>query len=129
MDVPKLRQLASDHERLEDALRTRHIPEEISWLLSLLATVLRPIDRDQIKSPSDIASYLQVSVKAHHIVNSRLGKQDVFHRVTLFLAAITRFLLKAILGTSDWSLGAIVKKREVPIPSLGCMSATRSRSA
>src|SRR6478672_2753583 len=39
MDVPKLRQLASDHERLEDALRTGDIPEEISWLLSLLTTV------------------------------------------------------------------------------------------
>src|SRR5215211_2559173 len=60
MDVPKLRQLASDHERLEDALRTGDIPEEISWLLSLLATVLKPIDRDQVKSPRDIASYLQV---------------------------------------------------------------------
>src|SRR4029079_7228594 len=62
MDIPKLRQLASDHERLEDALRTGDIPEEISWLLSLLATVLQPIDRDQVKSPSDIASYLQVSM-------------------------------------------------------------------
>ena len=62
MDVPKLRQLASDHERLEDALRTGDIPEEISWLLPLLATVLKPIDRDQIKSPSDIASFLQVSM-------------------------------------------------------------------
>src|SRR5262245_27735921 len=58
LDVPKLRQLASDHERLEDALRTGDIPEEISWLLSLLATVLQPIDRDQVKSPADIASYL-----------------------------------------------------------------------
>ena len=60
--VPKLRQLASDHERLEDALRTGDIPEEISWLLSLLGTVLKPIDRDQIKSPSDIASFLQVNM-------------------------------------------------------------------
>src|SRR5258705_1737547 len=60
LDVPKLRQLASDHERLEEALRTGDIPEEISWLLSLLATVLQPIERDQVKSPRDIASYLQV---------------------------------------------------------------------
>ena len=60
IDVPKLRQLASDHERLEDALRTGDIPEEISWLLSLLTTVLAPIDRDQVKSPHDIASHLMV---------------------------------------------------------------------
>jgi hypothetical protein len=45
LDVPKLRQLASDHERLEEALRTGDIPEEISWLLSLLTTVLAPIER------------------------------------------------------------------------------------
>jgi hypothetical protein len=62
MDVPKLRQLASDHGRLEEALRTGDIPEEISWLLSLLATVLKPIGRDQVKSPRDIASFLQVSM-------------------------------------------------------------------
>src|SRR5436190_53907 len=62
MDVPKLRQLASDPARLEDALRTGDIPEEISWLLSLLATVLKPRDRDQVRSPSDIASFLQVSM-------------------------------------------------------------------
>jgi hypothetical protein len=62
VDVPKLRQLASDHARLEDALRTGDIPEEISWLLSLLATVLKPIDREQVRSPSDIASFLQVSM-------------------------------------------------------------------
>jgi DNA repair protein RadC len=60
MDVPKLRQLASDHERLEDALRTGDIPEEISWLLSLLTTVLAPIERDVVRSPHDIASHLMV---------------------------------------------------------------------
>jgi hypothetical protein len=60
MDVPKLCQLASNHGRLEEALRTGDIPEEISWLLSLLTTVLAPIDRDQVRSPADIASYLQV---------------------------------------------------------------------
>lgn len=59
LDVPKLRQLASDHGKLEDALRTGDIPEEISWLLSLLTAVLSPIDRDQVKSPHDVASYLQ----------------------------------------------------------------------
>jgi DNA repair protein RadC len=31
-------------------------------LLSLLATVLKPIDRDQVKSPHDIASYLQLKI-------------------------------------------------------------------
>jgi len=62
LDVPKLRQLASDHERLEEALKTTDIPEEISWLLSLLTTVLAPIERDQIRSPSDVASHLMLKM-------------------------------------------------------------------
>jgi hypothetical protein len=59
----------------------------------------------------------------------RLGKQNVFYCVTLFLAAITRFLLKAIVGAGDWSFSAIVKKRGALFPSLGCTSAKRARSA
>ncbi len=62
MDVPKLRKLASDHERLEDALRTGDIPAEISWLLSLLTTVLAPTDRDQVRSPSDVAVHLMLKI-------------------------------------------------------------------
>ena len=60
LDRDRLRQLASDHERLEDALRTGDIPEEVSLLLDLLQTVLKPSERYQIRSPSDVAAYLQV---------------------------------------------------------------------
>lgn len=40
-----------------------------------------------------------------------VSKQDIFYAVSLFLAAITCFLLIAILGATDWPFGAIVKKR------------------
>src|SRR5918912_605009 len=62
LDTDRLRQLASDRERLEDALRTGDIPEEVSLLLDLLQTVLKPSERYQIRSPSDVASYLQVKM-------------------------------------------------------------------
>jgi hypothetical protein len=62
LDTDRLRQLASDHQRLEDALRTRDIPEEVSLLLDLLQVVLKPRQRYQIRSPGDVASYLQVKL-------------------------------------------------------------------
>ena len=60
VDVPTLRRYASEHEELAEALRTGDIPEELTWILSLLASVLAPIEREKIESPADIASYLQV---------------------------------------------------------------------
>ena len=70
-----------------------------------------------------------VGITQERNATASLGKQDVFHRMTLFLAAITRFLLKAILGAGDWSFGAIVKKRGESFPSLDCTLAKRSWSA
>jgi DNA repair protein RadC len=62
MPVSKLREMAEDRTKLEECLRTGELPEEVSWLLSLLATVLAPIEREQIKSPRDIATYLQIKM-------------------------------------------------------------------
>lgn len=62
IDIPKLRNLASDHERIDEALRTGEMPEELTLVLSLLATMLKPIGRDQVKSPHDIASHLQLKM-------------------------------------------------------------------
>ena len=62
LDTDRLRQLASNREHLEEALRTGDIPEEVSLLLDLLQTVLKPLERYQIRSPSDVASYLQVKM-------------------------------------------------------------------
>jgi DNA repair protein RadC len=60
VDVPKLRRYTSDKEQLTEALKTGEIPEELTWILSMLATVLAPIDRDVVRSPHDIASHLMV---------------------------------------------------------------------
>ena len=76
-----------------------------------------------------VVSAALVGITQERNATASLGKQDVFHRMAFFLAAITRFLLKAILGAADWSFGAVVKKREEMLPSLDCTSANRSRSA
>ena len=41
-----------------------------------------------------------------------IDQEKVFQHVPLFLAAITRFLLIAILGAGDRPFGAVVKKRD-----------------
>ena len=70
-----------------------------------------------------------IGVTQERNATASISKQDVFHCMTLFLAAITRFLLKVILGAGDWSFGAIVKKRGASFPSLERTSAKRTRSA
>jgi proteasome lid subunit RPN8/RPN11 len=60
LDIRKLRQLMADRSPLEDALRTGDIPEDIRQLIQLLAVVVAPVERDQIKSPADIAAYIRL---------------------------------------------------------------------
>jgi DNA repair protein RadC len=60
IDVKKLRQLAQEKQQLEEALRTGDIPEELHWILSMMAIMLKPIEREQVKSPHDIAPHLQL---------------------------------------------------------------------
>src|SRR5438132_4346162 len=40
-----------------------------------------------------------------------IDEQDMFHRVVLFLAAITRFLFSSVLGADDAPFGAVMGKR------------------
>jgi proteasome lid subunit RPN8/RPN11 len=60
LDIRKLRQLIADRGPLEEALRTGDIPEDIHQLIQLLAAVVAPVERDQIKSPADIAAYIRL---------------------------------------------------------------------
>jgi hypothetical protein len=60
LDIRKLRQLMADRGPLEDALRTGDIPDDIRQLIQLLAAVVAPVERDQIKSPADIAAYIRL---------------------------------------------------------------------
>lgn len=43
---------------MEDAIRSGEIPEELSWMLSMVAVMLRPDDREKIRGPHDIAALL-----------------------------------------------------------------------
>ncbi len=60
VDIPTLRRLIAERGDIQEALRTGDIPEEVRQLLSLLETMIAPINRDQVKSPADVAGYLQL---------------------------------------------------------------------
>lgn len=60
IDIPTLRRLIAEKGNIQEALRTGDIPTEVSHLLGLLEVMISPIGRDQIRSPHDVAAYLQV---------------------------------------------------------------------
>ncbi len=64
IDADKLRQLitSGQTENLDATLRSREAPQEVYDLLRLMADLLRPSERTQIKSPSDMAALLMVEM-------------------------------------------------------------------
>lgn len=62
INVRQLRRLASTGENLREALIMPDPPPEVLALLDTLSTILRPISREQITSPADIAALLMVEM-------------------------------------------------------------------
>jgi DNA repair protein RadC len=63
LSLPQLRRLASAGENLKQAfIGSGQVPKEVQALLDTLALILRPSERDQIKSPQDIAALLMVEM-------------------------------------------------------------------
>jgi DNA repair protein RadC len=65
LSLSHLRKLAAhDAESLDAALNTDEPPTEITALLDVLAAMLRPVPREQITGPSDLAGLLLVEMGA-----------------------------------------------------------------
>jgi hypothetical protein len=63
LDLPTLRFLASEGGDIRHAVRSgSDLPPEIATLLDLLATLLRPSPREQVKSPADVAALLMIEM-------------------------------------------------------------------
>lgn len=62
LDTRQLRRLAAAGGELQQALRSDTPPVEVAVLLETLSAVLRPIRREKIDSPFDIASLLMVEM-------------------------------------------------------------------
>jgi DNA repair protein RadC len=64
ISLPQLRQLAASHEDLAQAFigSSEEIPPDILALLEVCKVLLRPVRREQIKSPQDLAALLMVDM-------------------------------------------------------------------
>lgn len=58
IDLPKLRRLAASGADLQDALTIGAVPEDVQALITFVGELLRPVGRDQVKSPADAAGFL-----------------------------------------------------------------------
>jgi DNA repair protein RadC len=62
IDLSQLRRFAAEHHDVYEALRSDKPPKEIRAIAETLSAVLRPVGREQIKSPRDIAALLMVEM-------------------------------------------------------------------
>jgi len=62
IDVKALRWLASEGNDIQQALRVDRPPKEVRAIMETLAAILRPVKREQVKSPADIAALLMVEM-------------------------------------------------------------------
>jgi DNA repair protein RadC len=58
VDLRKLRQLAASGADLQGALSIGEVPEDVQALIAFVAELLRPVQRDQVKSPADAVAFL-----------------------------------------------------------------------
>lgn len=62
IDLAQLRQFAVEHHMLHEALRSDQPPQEVRAIMETLSAVLRPMQREKIRSPRDVAAFLMVEM-------------------------------------------------------------------
>jgi DNA repair protein RadC len=98
IDLAKLRDLAAQSEDLYAALRCDNPPEEVLDLVRLLAAILRPKQRERIRSPADAAALLMIEMG--HLDQEELRtvllntKNHVVGIVTIYRGSIDRSLVR-----------------------------------
>jgi DNA repair protein RadC len=70
LDVPDLRRLVGERGDIYQALRSPDPPVELRAILDILADILHPRPREQIKSPTNVAGLLMVEM-------SRLDQEEL----------------------------------------------------
>lgn len=62
VDLKRLRRVIAEHEDVYSALRSDTPPAEVRKILEVVEAMLTPRQREQIKSPSDVAALLMVQM-------------------------------------------------------------------
>lgn len=98
VDLAKLRDLAAQNSDLYEALRSDNPPEEVPDLVRLLSALLRPRQREKIRSPTDAAAMLMVEMG--HLDQQELWivllniKNHIEGVVTIYRGSIDRSLVR-----------------------------------
>jgi hypothetical protein len=98
VDLAKLRDLAMQNADLYEALRSDNPPEEVLDLMRLLSALLRPRQREKIRSPSDAAGMLMAQMG--HLDQEELWtvllntKNYVVGIVTIYRGSIDQSLVR-----------------------------------
>lgn len=58
VDLRKLRQLAASGADLQESLTVGEVPDDVQAMITFVAELLRPVQRDQVKSPADAVAFL-----------------------------------------------------------------------
>jgi DNA repair protein RadC len=105
IDLNQLRRFASEGHGLHEALRVSHPPTEIRALMTTISAVLRQVEREQIKSPADIATLLMVEMGFLDQEELRTVLLDTRNRVQGIVT-----VYKGSLNTSMIRVGEIYKE-------------------
>jgi len=62
IDLAKLRAFAAEQHELHEALRSDRPPQEVRAIMETMTAVLRPVKREQVRSPQDIAGLLMLEM-------------------------------------------------------------------
>lgn len=105
LDIPHLRRCIAEQQDIYQALRVDKPPRELLMVMDTLAAILKPTHREQIKSPSDAAAYLMLS----------LGQKDQEELWTMMLDTKNRVIgvhcvYKGSLNASMIRVGEVYKE-------------------
>ncbi|MEI7768919.1 MAG: JAB domain-containing protein [Chloroflexales bacterium] len=105
VDLRKLRQLAASGADLQEALKIGEVPDDVQALITFVAELLRPVQRDQVKSPADAVAFLM----------ARMGLLDQEELWTLCLSTKNHVLkvhrvYQGSLNTSMVRIGEVFRE-------------------
>jgi proteasome lid subunit RPN8/RPN11 len=105
IDLSDLRKSVAESRDIYEALRVDRPPRELRALLDTLAAVLRPVAREQIKSPADVAGMLMVEMGSLDQEELRTVLLDTRNRVIGL-----HTVYKGSLDTSMVRVGEVYKE-------------------
>jgi DNA repair protein RadC len=121
IDVAKLRRYVAESRDIYAALRVDSPPRELRAIMETLAAILRPVGREQIKSPADIAPLLMITMG--HLTQEELRtvlldtKSRVQDIVTVYRGSLNASMIRVgeiFKAAVRWNSAALIVAHNHP---------------